>query len=341
MKPFITLEEPLLSNIPSKEETEHFELYMQVEITVSKLGDELLDIDDYFKFKENAQNDLAYAYEKALNKWLKENQTLHISHSSNADEQDIHRFMQIECDKMEKSVQTVLGKTIRDHLRRTGGNIGHFPFSQERELLHFKSDFDKEFVVKLKPFEYETGIYEDFLIETAELNSPAAKKEIMEQISRTSEQKKNKVIRRLKTFLISTALCFLTCLLCLKTYEISEDIFLIFSILKAIFSTSGFVSVITIPLLIMALKEHRKDRKSIPSWDDVRNYFIKNSKYIYVSGKKHYLSYDNKHSFAEDVAQLHKYYRFNQIWADAYGSNRDCNTEKKFYESIAPFVINQ
>lgn len=341
MKPFITLEEPLLSNIPSKEETEQFELYMQIEIAVSNFSDELPDIDGYFKSKENAQNDLAYAYEKALNKWLKENQTLHISYSSNADEQDIHRVMQIECDKMEKSVQTLLGQTIRDHLRRTGGNIGHFPYSKERELLQFKSNFDKVFVVKLKPFEYETGIYKDFLIETAELNSPAAKKEIMEEILRISEQIKNKVVLRIMTFLISTVLCLLTGLLCLKTYEISEDIFLIFSILKAIFSISGFVSVISIPLLIMALKEHRKDRKSRPSWDDVRNYFVKNSKDIYISGKKHYLSYDNKHSFAEDAAQLHKYYRFNQIWADTCGLDHGCNTEKKFYESIAPFVINQ
>lgn len=341
MKPYITLEEPLLSNIPSKEETEQFELYMQIQITLSKLSDELLDIDDYFKSKENAQNDLAYAYEKALNKWLKENQTLHISYSSNADEQDIHRFMQIECDKMEKSVQTLLGQTIRDHLRRTGGNIGHFPYSKERVLLRFKSNFDKVFVVKLKPFEYETGIYEDFLIETAELNSPAAKKEIMEGILRTNERLKNKVVLRTMTFLISTVLCLLTGLLCLKTYEISEDIVIIFSILKAIFSLSGFVSVISIPFLIMALKEYRKDRNSIPSWDFVRDFFVKNSKYIYISGKKHYLSYDNKHSFAEDAAQLHRYYRFNQSWADTCGSNRDCNTEKKFYESIAPFVINQ
>ena len=340
MNPFITLEEPLLKNIPSKEETESFEVYMHLEIMLRKLNDGSSNIDKYFKLNENAQNDLAYVYEKALNKWLIENQTLHISHGSNADEQDIHRLMQFECSKMEESVQTVLGKTIRDHLRRTGGNIGHFPFSQERELLHFKSDFDKVFVVKLKPFEYETGIYEDFLIETAELNSPAAKKEIMESILRTNEQIKNKVIRRLKTFLISTALCFLTCLLCFKTYEI-ESIFLIFSILKATFSLSGFISVISIPFLIMALREYRKDCNTIPSWDFVRDFFVKNSKYIYVSGKKHYLSYDNKHSFAEDVAQLHKYYRFNQIWADACGSNRDCNTEKKFYESIAPFVINQ
>lgn len=341
MNPFITLEEPLLNNIPSKEETENFEVYMHLEIMLRKLNDASSNIDRYFKLNENAQNDLAYAYEKALNKWLKENQTLHISHSSSADKEVIHRLMQFECDKMEESVQTVLGKTIRDHLRRTGGNIGHFPFSQERELLHFKSDFDKEFVVKLKPFEYETGIYEDFLIETAELNSPAAKKEIMEEISRSSEQIKNKVIRRLKTFLISTALCFLTCLLCLKTYEISESIFFIFSILKATFSLSGFVSVISIPFLIMALKEYRKDRNTIPSWDFVRDFFVKNSKYIYVSGKKQYLSYDNKHSFAEDVAQLHKYYRFNQIWADACGLDDGSNTKKKFYESIAPFVINQ
>lgn len=341
MKPFITLAEPLLSNIPSKEETEQFELYMQREIAVSKFIDKLPNIDNYFKFNENAQNDLAYAYEKALNKWIEENEELRIFHSSNADKEEIHRVIQVECDRKEKSIHTLLGQTIRDHLRRTGGNIGHFPYSKERELLRFKSDFDKVFVVKLKPFEYETGIYEDFLIETAELNSPAAKKEIMESILRSSEQIKNKVVLRTMTFLISTVLCFLTGLICLKTYEISEDIFLIFSILKAIFSISGFVSVITIPLLIMALKEHRKDRKSIPSWDDVRNYFIKNSKDIYISGNKHHLSYDNKHSLAEDAAQLHKYYRFNQIWADTCGLDHGCNTEKKFYESIAPFVINQ
>lgn len=341
MQPFITLEEPLLRNIPSKEETERFELYMQTEIAVAKHSDKLPDIDVYFKSKENAQNDLAYAYEKALNKWLKENQTLHITHSRNADEQHIHRLMQIECDRMEKAVQKLLGQTIRDHLRRTDGNIGHFPYSKERELMRFKSDYGKMFVVKLKPFEYETGIYEDFLIETAELNGPAAKKQIMEEILRTSEQIKNKVVRRTKTFLISTALCLLTCLLCLKTYERSEDIFLIFSILKAIFSGSGFVAVISIPFLIMALKEHRKDRRSIPSWEDVRDYFVKNSKDIYISGKKHDLSYNNKHSFAEDAAQLHKYYRFNQSWADTCGVDHGSSTEKKFYESIAPFVIDR
>ena len=139
MNPFINLEDPVYRNIPDKAETRAFEHDMDYRVRLKEAIGGYYIGQDYFSQKD--PDDLAQVFEEKLAescaRWT------HVTYEVGEDN---------PIKMMQASIREQMSTVMRDHLKRTNGNIGHFPYSKERSIMRWV-DADKDtYDVRLDPF---------------------------------------------------------------------------------------------------------------------------------------------------------------------------------------------
>lgn len=361
MQPFIKLEEPILKNLPTKEEAKRFEDYMRARVTLSNSYNSNFNGSGYFLHDD--PDDLALVFEKALDKWCKANRTISmrdtVEVTTDADGNVINEdYVDVEllsdaCKDLERHVKDVLSRTVKEHLERTGGKIGHFPYSGERTLLAFKDDdTGRIYTVKLDPFKLDwTGVNIGALIETAEANGSAKSSSAgyssvpsgsyrIEKSSRKKKKKKDPIKRRATVLAVSLAIFIVTFLGALIINALPQEPDLLFLMaVSQVISTSLTVAFVSLIMLIKAVIDKKQRYKNYyydPFVNDgFRTQIVKTGFGMYSD----FQSY-NKDRFESEVKEMHKYYRFMQLWSDTSGRSHNWIKGNDFYEKIAPFVVN-
>ena len=342
MKPFIKLEPANFKNIPTQEETQKFESYMkQIEISNQFLG--------HFRsgigyFSEEDKDDLAYAFEAALDKWYKkQNGVIYTSatkesvYDADGNVTDSYyteaESIRSACEKKEKELRSLLADTIRDHLKRTGGNIGHFPYSGERVLMSFEDDIliNETVQIKLDPFDiYWPNAYIFAIEETAEYNR--------ERINVKPLATQNERIKKhFTTFGISVAIFLIACFILNTFYQIT--FYDLITHIRTVSAIVGIVSFIKFSRELIDKYYYHYD--STPKRCDKDGFYPTfvnlghgpNSKYVTYT----------KDRFVCEIEELHNYYQFQQIWSNLTGyyiSAYNQDKRNNVYKVIEPFVIN-
>ena len=343
--PFIRLEEPHLKNLPSPEKTKRYEDYMRLHVPLSNATGTFFDASTFFLPSE--RNDLAFVFESALTTWVTENKgTVHMTytrritydskgHIIDDDGDDIvtlHEF----CQDYEKRARATLSKVIQDHLNRTGGSIGLFPYSGERVLMTFlDEDTGQSESVKLDPFSlYWPNVIIYALQETADLNNPAMKKPVNPKHTLAYRiQKRSKIFK----FSAASALISFVIMRLIEILNFSPPLLVI-----DLFGTSFIVSIVSLFLLLRSLLEKRQIRERKKSDPFIQDGFETHFASIGFGCNATHEIYD-KRRFEQEVKELHQYFRFIEIWSDTTGREIDFLRKlnfRNFYESVAPFVIN-
>lgn len=345
MKPFIKLEEPQFQNLPTREEAKRFEEYMRRNVTASNMLGTNFDGSSYFQ--QAAPDDLAFVFEKALEKWCQSHSgplyrtfTKEVSckldkdgciipHTIEETYVDAETVSDI-CDYLERNLYAALWEVIQNHLKRTNGKIGHFPYSGERVLLTFDDDGTK-YQVKLDPFKITTPEANIWALEeTAKINDPA-KKAAKDPVAPFEKR----ISKRRKLLGISAAVLLAAVLVQLITNRIMEyDNPQLLSTITTALSTSLLVSTFCCISILRAKREIRYIRMAERNYGPVHEQF---ESHTINMGVHDYQTYTQSR-FEREVKIVHKYYRFMQVWANASGRRFYFGG---FYHDIAPFVINK
>ena len=350
MVPFITLEEPRFQNIPSPEESKRFEAYMDLYVTASNRQGVYFDGSKYFP--QDDPDDLALTFEKALYTWRMNHKKVTVRYTMEITKDSRDRILDescVDCETLqevcklqEEHLVTYMNNAIRDHLERTGGKIGHFPYRGERMITSYADDDGTQIPVKLNPMDLNwSGVYAADLVDAALYNTPGTEKSGV--VSRkTLRDMKDKRLKKLKQSMAKRA----------KRVCVSMAVFLIsflgtmlvnkvFGQMKLgplmIISDVIFVSLIVAVINLFLLWKDWREMNGTDAFSDVRtdDYF-----WMYSAGFGRWdrpVHYD-KDSFKRDVILIHKYIRFWQLWDQAYGVSSPWI--KAFYTAIAPFVFN-
>lgn len=361
MIPFITIEEPQYKNLPTQEETKRFEAYMRTHVTASnRLG---THFDGSRYFLKDDPDDLALAFEKALSQWCSKHRGNIYSYSTkevvtNAKGKVIDEYyVDVElisevCERLEKDVIYTLNKVIREHLDRTDGKIGHFPYSGERVLMTLQDEFGDIGQVKLNPMRLNwTGINFYVLEEVADFNTPGKSNTVYYPTStrakkRPSGRKKTKKdpIRSRKTTIgVSAAIFAITFLVTMIAKSLfGIESFGVLMLISDVLFISAAVAVVNLFLLIKALRDQNN-----PDTFDYFNpnphagrYFMSHSVKTSLVGPEQYETYD-KQRFERDVKEEYKYLEFKQLWTDACGGEDYREVKKAFFDRYSPFIINK
>lgn len=240
------------------------------------------------------------------------------------------------CKKKEDELKSLLANTVRDHLNRTDGNIGHFPYSGERVLISFKESFTNEIVqIKLDPFDvFWPNAYIFAIEQTAEYNRERFN-------SKPPETQNERIKKHFTTFSISLAIFLIAWLLLSIFYNIYfRD--LIFHI-RTISAIVAIVSFVKFAREFIDKKYYHYDGEWIKhSYLYYKDGFYTTSVKLGHGCNSNYASY-TKGRFQREIEELHNYYQFQQVWSDLTGRHISAYNQNKrnaVYKLIEPFVIN-
>lgn len=345
VQPFIKLDTPAYKNVPDKSETQGFERYMEERVKLKEsLGGWHIG-QNYFPRKD--PDDLAQVFEEALERSCAKRTKLVarstvgrvVSPTGKLLEEG---YVQIEtgddaAKEMESDICRELGAVIRDHLKRTNGNIGHFPYSGERVIKRFADDESNEtYCVHLDPFSiYWADAILYAVEETAATNTSR----------KTADNKKkprDRTRKRKITFLVSTLVFMITALITYVENRFSpstDPVFL--SLVTNLLSVSSLVSLVS---LILLLKDAFSKRAKTTDDDFFRDRdgFTTHFAKVGFGVNAKYETYD-KGRFTREVKELHEYFSFLQLWSENTGRELPPQIRLKiidFYRAVEPFIID-
>lgn len=322
MNPFIHLDEPQFKNIPSHKETDRFEAEVYDRFLLfQSLGSYEEAINHYSSCDPD---DLGYAYEKAFVEWC--SKALPSNWSSNVD-------LKAFCKEREQALTEELNKVVAEHLERTSGSVVHFPYSGKRKVSSYTSEFGQSCDIILDPAQIMVDINAGRLIAAAELNDPAKKKSIYQ--NRISHVQK-KLIRWSRILTISALIFCISFFGTLLINHIVEETNLFFTMLAGQVVVSS-LSIVLISLILFILsKRDLRDATRAP---------INFEPYVATIGfgaHRDYKVYD-KTQVIQETKELHKRYRFRQLWGDACGRAEEWSKSSRsseFYRKMEPFIVN-
>lgn len=322
MNPFIHLDEPQFKNIPSQKETDHFETTVYNRFCLIPSFGSYEEAINYYSSCD--PDDLGYAYEKAFMEWC--SKALPSNWSSDV---DVKTF----CKEKERDLTDKLNKVVVEHLERTGGSIVHFPYSGKRKVTSYTSESGQSCDIILDPSQIVVDSNAGFLISAAELNDPIKKQNIYQ--NRISQAQK-KLSHWSRIFTVSAFVFCLSFFGTLLVNRIAEKTNLFFSMLSGqVVITSLSLAMISLVLIITSKRE-LKNATSTP---------IRFEPYISTVGfgaHCEYRTYD-KTRVIQEAKELHKRYRFRQLWGDSCGRMEEWSKTShsfEFYRKMEPFIVN-
>lgn len=318
MKPFIKLQTPTFKNIPDKEETRRFEEKMDKSVhLLDHLGA------GYFgSFDQEDPDDLAQVVENALK--ARYEGWDHITYEVGDDPKGIE----------EKEIIESISDRVRQHLERTGGNIGHFPYSGERLITSLTDeDTDKRVDIRFDPFKLYWAKANRPGVHTAmRENSPENNPVIIPAVKKPANYRPLTLFAIL-ALVVTTVLYFIV--------KPMDNVWLLLFVSYLLIASAGG----TIASLILLITSEIK-RKQIENAPPPRPIEPKFKEVFYTSGfgANREVTIYNEYVFAEEVQELHNYYTFLKLWSENTGRKLPSDTESwisDFYKNIEPFVIKE
>lgn len=351
---FIKLKEPCLRNLPTQQEGMRFEEYMHENITERNKSGLFFNGKKYFKDKtvEEKEDDLAYVLEDALVEWSD-------NHKYTAMD-NVDSYMLIydkmgnvytkvyNCDEdytwdqrlktIEEELHQDMAKVIKEHLKRTSGKVGHFPYTGKRTMLTCTDELNNVFTITFDPTNIYPEIDIDPLYKTAEANNPEHKAESKKQRETVA---KKELKKQLTVFISSVAALFLSYLLKTISGKFFENESFLYLVLLTLIIT------VAIPVAVISLRaffNKKKDLKDIQNEDinrfDAQSFPGTNFEKKFIYGV--YYKVYNEHNFKSDFIMLYKYLRYMQLWHDSAGVEHNYQTcINELYEVVEPFITNK
>lgn len=326
VRPFIKLEDPVYRNIPDKSETQGFERYMEQRVKLKEsLGARHIG-QNYFPQKD--PDDLAQVFEVKLAESCARRTTL------------TYEVGEDNPTKMtESEIRREMSAVIRDHLKRTNGNIGHFPYSGERLIMQWISD-DKEdtYDVRLDPFSiYWADASLGDVEATAKKNDVRkTEKDRDPDLEATSRSSVNYKF----LFLISAVLSVAALLGTLAVKQTGN----VWLLLLASNFVIVFPIIACICLILMIRDSAKRKRSAGTSYAQAPEDRFQTHVAVRGIGWERSIEHYDKERFAREVQELHAYFVFLRLWSENTGRELPVLTRVKierFYEYIAPFIISE
>ena len=331
MKPFIRLETPVYKNIPDKAETRAFEEYMDTRVELAEsLGN--CYIGQKF-FPREDPDDLAQVFEERLAASCARQTKL--TYSVGEDN---------PIKMTESDIRREMSAVIREHLKRTNGNIGHFPYSGERVVKRWVStdkNDNSTYDVRLDPFslfwaEATLGGVQG----AAEKNKPRE----VEEDDEDDEDEENKTSRSAANykllFLVSVVLSA-AALLGTLAVKRAGNVWLLLMVSGALLACLGLAGVSLILMIVDLVKRRRSAAAACQKIPEER--FQTHFAVWGIGVNRTVESYDQAR-FEREVQELHAYFTFLRLWSENTGRALSVYARvniERFYEDIRPFVIEE
>lgn len=346
MIPFIKLDTPTYKNIPDKSETQGFENYMEQRVNMMEaiggchIGQKYFprkDPDDLAQVFEEALADCCAKRTKLTSHYTRE-QTVSPTGEVLDENYEVEQSYEDARREMEDEISHEMGVVIREHLKRTNGNIGHFPYSGERIIKRFVDDETKrEYLIHLDPLSiYWADAIRYAVDETANLNSAPAKE--TQPKTRTPSPRKH-----LTVFLVSTLIFLVSALVVyIKNRFFPSASLMFLGLFGNLLSVSAIISFFSLLLLLRDVVGHFKSSSySFDEFDRDRSGFRTHHAQIGFGMTMRFETYD-KNRFEREVKELHEYYQFLQLWAENAGRELPARVDLSkinFYQKIKPFIL--
>ena len=344
MLPFLRLNTPKYKNVPSKEQSRAFEAYMDQRVRLAESTGSCCIGQSFFK--ETDPDDLAQVFETALErccdkygrltKYFSQNVTVTPSPDGTAKYEYSDDYESIETYeddrvRVERKIAFEMAQVIREHLTRTGGKIGHFPYGGKRVVKRFTdAEAKEEYLVHLEPFSlYWPDANRMAIDETADLNAkpiPVKAPSLFHTPRKTA------------------GLCFASAAVFFASLLLLWLINRVFSAANLLLLMLG-INLMFASGLFAAYCLFRLVKGFLYGFDcEFEDLFREDFRVHHANiGNFHFQSYD-KDRFSKEVQELHEYYQFLQLWADSIGKPLPAEPalEKlRFYRKIDPFVIKE
>ena len=337
---FIKLEEPKLKNLPSKEESERFEMFMRACVEEANASGYFFDGRVFLESAD--ENDLAYVFETALADWCDSHRQISRSvtyeNSYKQNEDGTVEILKSDCVDVETvgevcfelQMQAIghFNDVFEKHMTKTGGSIGHFPYSGERVLLNFKDDFGTHHYVKFDPSDIFPDANEVGLEKAAEINNP--EKKAADKAKRLKKVGRTKNIQFI-VFILSIV-SFLIGLMLSPAVSGTDNDLSFFNL----FMMTQFIT-LPFPVGFISLRLYRKNKKLFKSIQAKNPYKFDDVKLDPFS-----LSLYTKRQFKKDANELYKFFRFRQIWEESIGgTNVWSGRIKHLLKTLEPFLSDE